>query len=136
MRADAAARTTQDHADELYRQGLTLFERGQVDEAIAPLTAAAREARFRFRAAALLGRIHKQRDMPADAVDWFERAAEAPAPTVEEGHRLLYELADLLESSGEIARALALYMELQAEAANFEDVPQRIARLKSIEGRG
>jgi len=101
-----------------------------------PLTAAAREPRFRFKAGALLGRIHKRQDRPADAVDWFELAAEAPAPTLEEGHQLLYELAGVLESAGEIGRALAIYMELQAEAAGFEDVPQRISRLKRVEGRG
>jgi tetratricopeptide (TPR) repeat protein len=136
LRAEAGTGSASDHGAESYRLGVTLFEEHRLDEALAPLTVAAREPRFRFEASALLGRIHKRCDRPADAVDWFERAAEAPAPTTEEGHQLLYEMGDLLESAGETGRALAIYMELQAEAAGFEDVPQRIARLKRVEGRG
>jgi tetratricopeptide (TPR) repeat protein len=128
MRSDAA-RLEHDDGEERYREGLALFERGLVEEAIPPLTVAARAPKVRFVAADLLGRIYRDRRMPADAVDWFERAAEAPPPTRAEGHRLLYDLANLLESSGEIARALAIYMELRAEAGDFRDVAARVERL-------
>ena len=38
-------------------------------------------------------------------------------------NRLLFELADALEKVGEVARALAVCLELQAEAGDYEDVP-------------
>jgi hypothetical protein len=70
------------------------------------------------------------------AVEWFERAAEAQAPTEDEGHRLLYELADALEVSGESARALAICIELQSEAGDYRDVAVRVDRLAKDQSRG
>ena len=64
-----------------------------------------------------------------EGVEWLERAAEAPAPSPEEGHRVLYELAGALEVKGESARALAVLMELEAEADGYRDVRTRITYL-------
>ena len=64
-----------------------------------------------------------------EGVEWLERAAEAPAPSPEEGHDLLYELAGALEAQGESARALAILMELDAEADGYRDVRTRIMYL-------
>ena len=74
--------------------------------------------------------------MTPQAIDWFERAAEAPAPTQEEGSRLMYDLAASLESIGEVARALAIFMELQAEVGSYRDVSKRIGRLTKAQARG
>jgi hypothetical protein len=41
---------------------------------------------------------------------------------------LLYELADALEAVGEVERALAICMELQADAGDFRDIKQRVTR--------
>ena len=64
-----------------------------------------------------------------EAIEWLERAAQAPAPTVEALHGLLYELGDILESSGEDARALAVFIELLAAAPGYRDVADRVASL-------
>ena len=45
-------------------------------------------------------------------------------------HALLYELASVLEAHGESARALAVLLELQAEAGEYRDVSQRLEQLK------
>ena len=42
---------------------------------------------------------------------------------------LLFDLAEALEGEGETARALAICMELQADAGNYRDVAARIDRL-------
>ena len=67
------------------------------------------------------------------ALEWLERAAQAPAPTADEGHQLLYELAEALEKAGEVARALAVCMELQADAGDYRDVAERIDRLTKVQ---
>ena len=67
-------------------------------------------------------------ELPA-AIEWYERAAEAPAPTVEAGRELLFELAQTLEASGEEARALAVYLELRTDAGDYRDISSRIERL-------
>jgi tetratricopeptide (TPR) repeat protein len=125
-----------DPPDEIYRQGLSLYEAGRLDEAIAPLKAASRTAKLRFAAASLVGRIHRERGESADAIEWLERAAQSPAPTPGEGHLLLFDLAEALEHAGETARALAICMELQADAGNYRDVAARIDRLAKVRARG
>jgi tetratricopeptide (TPR) repeat protein len=112
-----------------YDQASEHFNRGEVDAAAGYLRTAARDPVYRFRAASMLARIARARNLLGEAVEWLERAAEAPAPTVEASHGLLYELGDLLESSGEVARALAVFIELQAAASGYRDVGERVAAL-------
>ena len=119
-----------------YRLGLSLYEAGRVDEALPPLESASRTPRSRFLAASLLGRIFRDQGAAAQAIEWFERAAQAPAPTRDQGHQLLFDLAQVLEDAGETARALAICMELQADAGNYRDVAARIDRLANVRARG
>jgi tetratricopeptide (TPR) repeat protein len=109
---------------------------GMTDEAAASLETAARSPTHRFEAAALLGRLYlKQDDLP-HAVEWLERAAEAPAANADEAHELLYELGTILESSGETARALAVFIELQADAGEYRDVAARVDHLARVQTGG
>ena len=109
---------------------------GMADDAIQALEAAARSARHRFEAAALLGRMHMERGDRTRSLEWLERAAEAPAPTVEAGRGLLYDLADVLDALGEHARALAVFAELDADVRGYRDVTARIERLGRVQVRG
>jgi hypothetical protein len=77
----------------------------------------------------MLARIARDRGRDGEAIEWLERAAEAPAPTQEASHGLLYELGDVLASSQEDARALAVFIELQAAAPDYRDVADRVATL-------
>jgi hypothetical protein len=80
-----------------------------------------------------VARLQRDRgDLPA-AVEWFERAAEAPAPTPDAGRDLMFELAQTLETAGESARALAVYLELRADAGAYRDVNARIERLSRLQ---
>ena len=112
-----------------YQQALQYLEQGLVKEAIAELEGAAKVPMLRFRAAAQLGRVYLEGGDVAAGVEWLERAAEAPAPTPEEGHAVLYDLAAALQTHGESSRALAILMELDADADGFRDVRDRIAQL-------
>jgi tetratricopeptide (TPR) repeat protein len=129
-RAELSAQTGQD--DELaqyLKLARTYVDMGMLDEAISSLKTAVRSPRHRFEAAALLGRLHMRRGEATSAIEWLERAAEEPAPTVQDGRALLYDLGVLLEGQGEHARALAVFLELQSDAGDFRDVPGRINRL-------
>ena len=109
---------------------------GMSDEAIGSLETAARSPKYRFEAAAMLGRLYRdQQDIP-HAIEWLERAAEAPAPGLEEGRTLLYDLGATLEHAGEAARALAVFMELQADAGEYRDVSARVERLARVQTGG
>ena len=125
-----------DAAEAELKKGLALRKAGKIDDAIAALQAASRAPKLRFQTASLLGRIYVERKALPQAIEWFERAAQAPAPTAADGHLLLYELADALEGVGEVARALAVCLELQADAGDYRDVSARVDRLSKVQTRG
>jgi tetratricopeptide (TPR) repeat protein len=132
--ADIRARVaSEDEASEQYRAGVAHLTAGRTDDGIAALESAVRVPVMRFLAAAELGRVHIREGNLSRGVEWLERAAEAPAPTPDEGHALLFELADALERLGESARALAILMELSADAPGYRDVHARVDRLARVQ---
>jgi tetratricopeptide (TPR) repeat protein len=133
MRAKTAREQQASAALKHYEEGLQFVEQGLDKEAITALEAAARVPMLRFKAAARLGRLLIDRGDLNEGVEWLERAAEAPAPSPEEGYDLLYELAGALEAQGESARALAILIELEAEANGYRDVSTRIMYLSRVQ---
>lgn len=123
-------------SEQQFKLGLTYRDMGMVDDAIRELSRAARSPRRRFEASSLVARLLRERGSLAAAVEWFERAAEAPAPTPDAGRELLFELGDTLEASNETARALAVYLELRSDAGEFRDVSSRIQRLTRAQAEG
>jgi tetratricopeptide (TPR) repeat protein len=136
MRSEAASESDSEEAGEHLGLAKTYLEMGMTDEAAASLETAARSPRHRFEAAALLGRLYLKQDDVPHAVEWLERAAEAPAASADEAHELLYELGTILESSGETARALAVFIELQADAGDYRDVAARVEHLARVQTGG
>lgn len=133
LRDEASARPNADASDADYKRAFALWQSGDVEACIGALESAARTPKLRFAATSMLGAIMKEQGRIADAIEWFELAAEAPAPSPAAYHQVLYELADGLESIGEATRALAVCLELQAEAGPYRDVPVRIERLAKAE---
>jgi tetratricopeptide (TPR) repeat protein len=133
---DGGRPSSDEAAAEQYRLALTYQDMGMIEDAIAALEMAARSARQRFDAASMLGRLHLEQGRPTKAVEWFERAAEAPAPTPDAGRALLYDLASTLEIAGEGSRALAVFVELEAESGGYRDVALRIDQLSKAQARG
>ena len=123
-------------ASHQYQLGIEHVRDGRICEGLRELQAAARVPLYRFAAASSLGRLYRQRGELQEAVEWLERAAEAPAPTHEEGYALLYELADTLEQVGESARALAVLIELEADAGDYRDVRARVDGLSRAQHGG
>jgi tetratricopeptide (TPR) repeat protein len=136
MRTEASRRSTGEGAEEQLKRGLALRRDGKIDESIEAFEIASRSPRHRFIASSLIARIYRERDQLSEAIDWFERAAQAPAATADDGHLLMYELADALEAAGEVSRALAVCMELQANAGQFRDVAERVDRLAKVQTEG
>jgi tetratricopeptide (TPR) repeat protein len=136
MRDEAAQMPDEEAAAEQFGLAVTYKDLGMVDEAIAALQEAARSPRQRFEAASMLGGLLLERKDAAGAIQWFERAAEVPPPSADAGNALLYDLADALEKGGEHARALALFVELEAESGGYRDVAHRIDRLSKVQAKG
>ncbi len=123
---DDAPRQSNEEAAEAYRLAQTYEEMNMPDDAIKALEQAVRSPRQRFDAASKLGRLYLSRKDHAHAIEWLERAAEAPAPTPDAGRALLYDLAKALETVGEHSRALAVFGELESESCGYGDVAGQI----------
>jgi tetratricopeptide (TPR) repeat protein len=123
-------------ASDHFELARTYLDMGMQAEAIESLQVAARSPRWRFAASIAIGELYRDDgDLPS-AIEWFERALEVPAPAVEQGRALLYDLGDLLETVGETARALAVFLELSADAPGYRDVSDRATRLARVETEG
>jgi tetratricopeptide (TPR) repeat protein len=129
-------RTGLDDAEKEYKRGLALRKAGDIDSCIEALTKASRAPKLRFATSWLIARLYRDRDMMPKALEWLERASQAPASNVDDGHQVLYELADGLEATGEFARALAICMELDSEVSGYRDVAERIDRLTKVQAGG
>jgi tetratricopeptide (TPR) repeat protein len=136
FRDEVTRQTGADDAAQHMRLAATYLEMGMEDDAIASLRQAARSPRHRFEAGVRLARLFKGRNDLSQAVEWMERAAEAPAASADAGLALLYDLAATLEGMGETARALAVFMELQADAGEYRDVAARVDRLSRVQTGG
>ena len=133
LREQASRRSGLDDAEKEYKRGLALRAAGDIDGCIEALEKASRAPKLRFGTSWLIARLYRERDKLPQAVEWLERAAQAPAPTSDESHQLLYELAEGLEKVGEVARALAICLELQADAGSYRDLDERIDRLTRVQ---
>jgi tetratricopeptide (TPR) repeat protein len=136
FRTEATRKAAADQSAQHMKLARTYREMGMLDEATTALKNAARSPQGRFEAGSMLGRMYKEQgDLPS-AIEWFVHAAEVPAPVADEGRALLYDLAVTLEEAGEIARALAVLLELQGDAGTYRDVAERVARLQSQQRGG
>ncbi|MGE5360484.1 MAG: tetratricopeptide repeat protein, partial [Bacteroidales bacterium] len=132
FRAEVAREQATSSAAEHYKLALTYCDMGMLDESARSLETAVRSPRYRFQAASLLGRIHRERGRLPEAIEWFERAAETPAASPDAARALLYELGRALEDAHESSRALAVYLELRADAGSYRDVSSRIEQLARL----
>ena len=127
------ARDQDVRAREQLDRGLQCLADSRLDEASASFEEAARTPAMRFEASSHLARICLGRDELQAAVDWLERALEAPAPAPEDRVALMYDLADTLARQGEGSRAMAVFMEVESELSGYRDVRDRIAQLSQAE---
>jgi tetratricopeptide (TPR) repeat protein len=108
-------------------------DRVRSEAPLAQLEAATNDPKTGFVAAAALGRVHIIDGNLEAGVRWLERAADSRAPSREEGFAVLYDLADALERLGDRARALAVLLDLDADAGGYRDSRARIDLLARAE---
>ena len=136
FRNEVSRQSGANEAAEYLGLGKTYLEMDMTEEAIGALRTAARAPAQRFEAASLIGRLYRKNSDLPHAIEWLERAAEAPAPGVNEARELLYELGSILESVGETSRALAVFLELQSDAGEYRDVAAHVERLTRTQAGG
>jgi tetratricopeptide (TPR) repeat protein len=136
IRDKAEKRSGLDEAEKEYKRGLALRQAGDIDGCIQALEKASRAPKLRFGVSRLIARLHRDRNELPQMITWLERATQAPAPTEDDARQVMLDLADALEKAGEVARALAVCLELQADAGSFKDVAARVDRLSKVQAGG
>ena len=131
LRAAAEADPLADETEHAIDLARAHIDAGRTEAAIEALLHAAQSPKRRFRCASMLAQLYRDLGDIPRAIEWYERGAEAPPASPEDGARLLYDLGDLLETMGENARALAVFMEIEAGTPGFLDVSDRILRMSS-----
>jgi len=129
IREDASRGSSPETAEQQLTLAGDYVQMGMPEEAIKALEIASGSMRHRFRAGAMIAKIHRDNGDMVRAIEWYERAAEAPSSESSAHHALLYDLATALEANGENVRALAVFLELQAEAGDYRDLPAKLEHL-------
>ena len=117
--------------DTRYNLGIAYKEMGLVDEAIAEFQLAAKDEGRMLECSSMLGICFLEKGMPKLAIKWFEKGLKAADRSPEEYQGLRYDLAMAYEADGEADQALALYMDLYGQDANFRDVAAKVRELKA-----
>ena len=136
MREDVAHRSPDDAAEVAFARGSALLEAGAFEQSIEHLRLAMRAASRRYASASLIAQAYEKLGRIAEAVEWLGHAGDAPGISADERFDALYRLVDLLERSGEPASALAVCLELQADAGDYRDLADRVARLSRSQAGG
>jgi tetratricopeptide (TPR) repeat protein len=128
--------TGEERAIAQFRLGVAFRDLGLLDDAVRALEAATTSENLRFKAASLLGVLHRQRGHSAPAVEWLDRAARWAPPATDIGRAVRYDLGGALEDVGDHDRALAVYTGLESEQVGYRDVSDRIQRLLESKPQG
>ena len=117
LRSDAAAGQGEDEGGEYLALAGTYLEMGMPQEAIGALEMAARSPHTASPQRRCWRRCYRDASDLTRAIEWLERASEAPAPNPSRrACACCTDLGDVLETIGETGRALAVFLELDADA--------------------
>jgi tetratricopeptide (TPR) repeat protein len=125
-----AEQVSEEDFDTHYNLGLAYREMGLLDEAIGEFQLAGKFPGLFVESASMVGSCYLDKGLPDEAAEWFSRALTSPdlVPDVECGLR--FELAGAYESAGNLAAALAQYVEVLNTNPGFRDVVEQVARLQ------
>jgi tetratricopeptide (TPR) repeat protein/predicted Ser/Thr protein kinase len=118
-----------ERSGEYYEAGFNYYSQKLIDDALRALGNVPKEHPSFKKSCVLLGDIYRERGNATMAVKKYQEAIDGEK--VNQGNlHPYYNLARVLEESGDPRLALALYMKIQAEDSQFSDVPARLNSLR------
>jgi TPR repeat protein len=93
-------------------------------------------ARHRFEASSMLGRLYLKKKDLTHAIEWLERAAEAPAPSANHARSCSTSSARCSRRRERRRAPWRSFLELQADAGEYRDVAARVERLSKVQTGG
>jgi len=78
----------------------------------------------------MLGLCFLEKGMNKLAVKWYQRGLDTPGYSEDEYQGLRFELGQVEEASGDLAKALEIYQEVFGVNANYRNVSKKIKELQ------
>jgi len=125
----AAAAMDLDELESHYDLGIAYKEMGLYGDAIKEFTVAAGNDRRRLDCLTLQAICFRDKGEPEKAKDLLQRGLSLELLTVAERTSLSYELAVLLETTGDLDGAITLYHEVHQANPSFHDVEYKLSSL-------
>ena len=115
-----------------FNLGIAYKEMGLVDEGIGEFQLASKDPTRTVECCSMLGLCFLEKGMPQLAIKWYRKGLEAPGVTEAETIGLLYDLACIYHSTGELDLAYRTFLEVYGLNTNYRDVVHRVRDLEAV----
>ncbi|HEV8117873.1 MAG TPA: hypothetical protein VGQ32_05070, partial [Thermoanaerobaculia bacterium] len=112
--------------------GIAYKEMGLIDEAIGEFQLASRDPARSVECCSMLALCFLEKGMPQLAVKWYRKGLETPRIKESETVGLLYDLATVYQSTGDLENAYRTYLDVYGLDTHFRDVSDRVRELEAV----
>ncbi|HSP94637.1 MAG TPA: hypothetical protein VLU06_08795, partial [Thermoanaerobaculia bacterium] len=112
--------------------GIAYKEMGLIDEAIGEFQLASKDPRRAVECCSMLGLCFLEKGMPQLAIKWYHKGLETRDIKERETMGLLYDLAGVYQSTGDMDNAYKTFLEVYGLDAGFRDVAGRMRELEAV----
>lgn len=124
-------RTKVDTADSEthYQLGLAFMGQGLIGEAVEELAQAAKDKKLAIASYSLISQCYRQKRNFEEAGKWLKTALAAAREGTDQYHALVYELAEILEESGDREKAATLFRQIRDWNPGYRNISARLESL-------
>jgi tetratricopeptide (TPR) repeat protein len=105
---------------------------GLIDEAIGEFQLASKDPGRAVECCSMLGLCFQEKGMPQLAIKWYRKGLETPRIKETETVGLLYDLAMVYLSLGDMDNAYRTFLEVYGLDTGFRDVAARVRELETV----
>ena len=115
-----------------FNLGIAYKEMGLIDEGIGEFQLASKDPSRTVECCSMLGLCFLEKGMPQLAVKWYRKGLESPNIKEDETVGLLYDLACIYQSTGDLDLAYKTFLEVYGLNTNYRDVVHRVKELETV----
>ncbi len=112
--------------------GIAYKEMGLIDEAIGEFQLASKDPARAVECCSMLGLCFLEKGMPQLAIKWYRKGLDSRDIKETETMGLLYDLAGVYQSTGDMDNAYRTYLDVYGLDAGFRDVAERVRELEAV----
>jgi len=112
--------------------GIAYKEMGLIDEAIAEFQLASKDPGRAVECCSMLGLCFLEKGMPQLAIKWYRKGLEARDIKETETMGLLYDLAGVYQSTGDMDNAYRTFLDVYGLDAGVRDVAEKVRELEAV----